>query len=176
MLLAKNILQLQEAQLDLFKKDGTQNQIDFHNWFITKSEHFNLAQVNRRLSKATSIRVDAQIKECYHNTWRASLEDFTLRYFEGFVWNKNLPIPIEHSWLVTLENKVVDPTLILSNMIVRKQLKEKGYDGHKHFHNRLGDEYMGVHIPTRTLNQFVFKTKATGGFLIEYWLKQRSEV
>lgn len=172
----KNILSFQQAQLSMIKKGGTENQIDYHSWFIKNAEHFHLAQVDQRLSEATSIAVDAQIKECYHNSWKGLMENLTARYFEGYVWSKNIPIPIEHSWLVTMEGRVIDPTLIINGEQLENQLEK--FNLKKHFgniKNRLGDEYMGVYFPTNVINKFVMKKKATGGFLIDYWLKQRSE-
>ena len=125
------------------------------------------------------LKINARVKECYHNTWLAVLGT-NLRYFEGFVWSKEVPIPLEHSWLVKPDGKVVDPTLGISSEETNRQMKRKwiakDYSLETTRENRLENEYVGVHIPTEILNKFVMKNKKTGGFLFEFFLSQGQEL
>lgn len=125
------------------------------------------------------LKINARVKECYHNTWLAVLRT-NLRYFEGFVWSKEVPIPLEHSWLIKPDGKVVDPTLGISTEETNRQMKRKwiakDYKLQTQRENRLENEYVGVHIPTEILNKFVFKNKRTGGFLFDFFLLQGQEL
>lgn len=171
--LCKNLIGFKEQELELLKKMDNPNPCRFLKWFLKNSEQFK--DVNKKLSEKVSLQVDAKIKECYHNTWKASW-DRGYKYYEGYVWSADVPLPLEHSWL-TSYNKIIDPTLIISNLEVKNQFKKK-YKGIKHVseRNRLGDEYVGVHIPTHILNKFVLKNEKTGGFLLEYFLSQGLEL
>jgi len=173
--LCKNLIGFKEQELDLLKKMNNPNPYRFLTWFLKNSEQFK--DVNKKLSEKVSLQVDAQIKECYHNTWKASWNR-KYKYYEGFLWSHNVPFPIEHSWL-TSYNKIIDPTMIIPMYEVKKQLKK--YHGIKDYVGR-GDfddydyEYAGIHIPTDILNKFVMKKKKTGGFLLEYFLSQGQEL
>jgi len=120
------------------------------------------------------LKIHAKVKECYHNTWLAVLGT-NLRYFEGFVWSKEVPIPLEHSWLVKPDGKVVDPTLGISTEETNRQMK-KQYRIESTRENRLENEYVGVYIPTQILNKFVMKNKRTGGFLFEFYQSQAKKI
>jgi len=133
--------------------------------------------VDKQLTEKVIKIINARVKECYHNTWKAVTEPTlrsNLRYFEGFVWSKEVPIPLEHSWLVKRDGKVVDPTLGISTEDTNKQLNKKwiakDYRLETTRENRLENEYVGVHIPTEILNKFVIKAEQTGGFLFEFFL------
>lgn len=183
MSLCKNIIGFKNQELGFLKTmTGNQNPYKYLSWFLKNSEQFN--EVNKQLSQKISTEVHAKIKECYHNTWKASYNR-NYKYYEGFVWSKDVPIPLEHSWL-TYNNKVIDPTMIIPIKEVNKQLRSK-YKGlqSKEENNRdrlsrdrlgIDTEYVGVNIPTETLNKFVMKNKKTGGFLLEYFLSQGLEL
>ena len=159
--------------LEKSKAPNLKNTLVYHKWFLKNSEQFN--EVDKYLTQKVIKIINAKIKECYHNTWKA-VTDLTLRsnlrYFEGFVWSKEVPIPLEHSWLVKPDGKVVDPTLGISTEDANKQMKRK-YRLETTRENRLENEYLGVHIPTNILNKFVIKAKQTGGFLEDYFLQKQ---
>jgi hypothetical protein len=48
-------------------------------------------------------------KQCYCNSALRALDDPTLRYCEGYCYNK--PFLFEHAWLIDERGMVVDPTL-----------------------------------------------------------------
>lgn len=50
-------------------------------------------------------------KMCYWNTYRLVARSKTLRYCEGYVGRKDLPIPIQHAWAIDRHDQVVDVTL-----------------------------------------------------------------
>lgn len=175
--LCKNLLEFKEMELKLLEKSNTKysnhNPLQYLKWFLKNSEQFT--QVNKELSEKVSIEVQAKIKECYHNTWKASWNR-KFKYYEGYVWSKHVPIPLEHSWL-TSNDKIIEPTLIIPNYVVKKQIKKYGvkdFEG-RHFDND-EYEYVGVHIPTKILNKFVFKAEKTGGFIIQYFMSQGQEL
>lgn len=144
----------------------------FHKWFLKNCEQFTT--VDKQLTEKVILKINARVKECYHNTWLAVLGT-NLRYFEGFVWSKEVPIPLEHSWLVKPDGKVVDPTLGISTEETNRQMKRK-YRLETTKENRLENEYVGVHISTEILNKFVMKNKKTGGFLFDFFLSQGQEL
>ena len=78
-------------------------------------------------------------KECYGNATKFVFRHHDAKYVEGFVINKELPIPIHHAW-VTFDGKtVMDPTL----------------DAEKY-------EYFGVEFDTSTLRKETVKLGVYG--------------
>ena len=165
----------------LNKSKHSGNQLKYLKWFLKNAEHF--ADVDIDTSHTVSREYECVVKSCYHNCWKivscGNLKN--LRYFEGYVWSKRVPIPLEHSWLVDSKGKVIDPTLIITGELAYKQMK-KEYKNieRKHFTDddkkRYGDEYYGVEFPIKDLNKLVFKHKKTGGFLIELFLSKGQEL
>lgn len=54
-------------------------------------------------------------KQCFDNATRIVIErlatgDTSVRYAEGYAMDAELPIPMQHAWLVDADNKVIDPT------------------------------------------------------------------
>lgn len=54
-------------------------------------------------------------KHCFDNATqllisRLAAGDTTVRYAEGYAMDAELPIPMQHAWLVNADNKVIDPT------------------------------------------------------------------
>ena len=170
----KNIMELQKAELTLLQENKNRNkQLDYKKWFIENLEEFY--EVDEKLSEIVAEKVQAKVKSCYQNSWKASM-DRSLRYFEGLVFSHDLPIPLEHSWLVTKDNKVVDPTMGISESEKEKQMKKKyGMERKGNLTRHFGDEYVGIHIPTETLNKFCWKKKMTGDFLIDYYLQEKKK-
>ena len=167
------IRQFHQREMELYQKGNWKTQLDYKVWFTEHSEEFT--EVDLKLSEKISKQVQAEVKECYANTWKASWNR-KYKYFEGFVWSKDIPIPLEHSWLVSKDNKVIDPTLIIDVKTAKKQLnrKYKGYNWTPS-ERKLGDEYVGVHIPTDKLNKFVLESKQTGGFLIQFYIQEKEK-
>lgn len=173
--LCKNLIEFKEQELKLLQKGNAGNSVKYLEWFLKNSEQFN--EINARLSAKVSVQVDAKIKECYHNTWKASWNR-NYKYYEGYLWSSRVPLPLEHSWLIS-NGKIIDPTMIIPDYEVEKQLKKYKVKEFKHIdRNFLDDkhEYVGVHIPTKTLNKYVFEHKKTGGFILEYFLSQGQEL
>jgi hypothetical protein len=55
-----------------------------------------------------------KIKNCFYNSQSIVLSHPKIfKYFEGFVYDENVPIPIEHAWL-EINRKVFDPTFELA--------------------------------------------------------------
>lgn len=54
-------------------------------------------------------------KQCFDNATqvlisRLAAGDTTVRYAEGYAMDAELPIPMQHAWLVDADDQVVDPT------------------------------------------------------------------
>ncbi len=176
-----NILEFKMMELKLLEKSKEKgnimsNQYKYLKWFLDNSEHFTDVDIDS--SHTVSRQHDCQVKSCYYNCWKVvscgNLKN--LRYFEGYVWSKRVPIPLEHCWLVDSKGKVIDPTLIISGDLAYKQMKKeypqwtrKDFDTSK---KRFGDEYYGIEFPIPYLNKLVFKHRKTGGFLIELFLSK----
>ena len=176
-----NILGFKEMELKLLSKtNNMSNQYKYLKWFLDNAEHFT--DINADLSHTVSRDNDCQVKSCYYNCWKAvsCANILNLRYYEGFVWSERVPIPLEHSWLVTPEGQVVDPTLIITGEVAYKQMK-KQYPNFtrkdfKTTERKTGDEYFGVDFPILYLNKLVMKNKRTGGFLLELFLSKGQEL
>lgn len=178
--LCKNLMKYKQWELEALKKFDNKrktngNPFKFLDWFLKNSEQFT--DIDKKLSEKVSIEVDAKIKQCYYNTWKGSWNR-EYKYYEGYLWSKKVPLPIEHSWLVS-DGKIIDPTMIIPSYKVKKQLKKYGMGGDNYEGRSFLDdqnEYVGVHIPTDTLNKFVMKSKKTGGFLLEFFLSECKEL
>ncbi|TAU07807.1 hypothetical protein ELI55_24615 [Rhizobium ruizarguesonis] len=54
-------------------------------------------------------------KQCFDNVTQVLISrlaacDTGVRYAEGYAMDAELPIPMQHAWLVDADNKVIDPT------------------------------------------------------------------
>lgn len=157
------IQHIEEMKLKLYHSNGEEDKhYRFQRWFLDNAKTFK--RVDKELSNKFSEKIQAQIKNCYYNSWRVANTDFTLDYYEGFVIDNELPIPIEHSWLVDKRGFVIDPTLIISGERFRKQMKKYG-GGEKDGVNRIGTEYFGVKFTNEQINKFAIETKRTGSYL-----------
>lgn len=153
---------MEEMKLKLYKKNGTKNfHYKFQKWFLDNAKSFT--KVDRKQSELLSKKVLAQVKNCYYNSWRGANSDFSLDYYEGFVIDKKIGIPLEHSWLVNKKGFVIDPTLIISGDMFNKQMKKYG-DTFKD-RNRIGSEYFGIKFTNGQINKYAIKTEMTGCYL-----------
>jgi hypothetical protein len=157
-------------ELEAYRKFKSQKfMLPYKEWFYKNARTFT--KVDEKISEKLSLQHDCQIKECYRNSWIATCGRPDLKYFEGFVASEEIPIPIEHSWIVNADGKVIDLTLIINGDRLGKQLKKNyGINEKSDRRSRLGDEYFGLQIPTDFVNKMCFKNKITGTFLFEYFM------
>ena len=172
-----HILEFKQMELNFLKKSNSMsNQYKYLKWFIDNSESFTDVDIDS--SHTVSREHDCKVKSCYYNCWKVvscgNLKN--LRYFEGYVWSKRVPLPLEHSWLVDSKGKVIDPTLIITGELAYKQMKKEYRNiDRRHYvddKKRFGDEYYGIEFPIKDLNKLVLKNEKTGGFLIELFLSK----
>lgn len=148
----------------------------YKKWLLGNGLTFK--NINKDLSKQVSQRIMARIKSCYYNTWSAiSYEDLELKYFEGFVYSKTVPIPIEHGFAVTSDGQVIDPTLAISGKELASQMKKIDPQRYYKARDRLGqdqfgDEYFGIEIPLEFVNHRILKEKQMTPSLFSYYLKE----
>lgn len=63
------------------------------------------------LARAPSWLTLGTRKECYKNSAHLALNNSEVQYTEGYALDLvDLPIPMEHAWVVDPEGKVIDPT------------------------------------------------------------------
>ncbi len=158
------LLEMEEMKLKLFSKNGNKDRhYQFQKWFLSKADLYTT--VDKELSQKVSESVNAKIKECYYNCWKAVNDrEFTnLDYCEGFVISDDLGIPLEHCWLTDPRGVVIDPTLIISGLQLEKQLKKYGRKSQRS--NRIGSEYLGINFKKQEVNSFAVQTKKAGTYL-----------
>lgn len=122
--------------------------LGYRKWLLNNFKYFTKVDVkeSKRLSE------NAQVKRCYHNCFN-EMTDSRFKYFEGYTWTEEIPIPLEHCWLVK-DDQVIDPTLAINV---------------KNITNRLGDEYLGVEIPKDFVFKKAVKVKKSGPFIFDYY-------
>lgn len=157
------ILEIERMKLKLYKRNGTKDRnYKFQKWFLSNAKMFT--KVDTIQSNELSIKTHSQIKNCFYNSWRVANSDSSLDYYEGFVIDEEVGIPIEHSWLVNKDGLVIDPTLIISGDRFNKQMKKYGgivKDGL----NRIGSEYFGIKFTNKQINKYALQTKKAGSFI-----------
>jgi hypothetical protein len=137
-----------------------------YNWFCENAEKFD--KVDKHASKEMADKYNCEVKSCYYNVFNADIQG-KYRYFEGYVIDNNLPLAVQHCWLVDRNGIVVDPTLIIPVDIDLE-------DGTtKHLEDRCGDTYIGVEIPREWVNKTAFKLERTGDFINEWFEKDTKE-
>lgn len=81
-------------------------QVKFYQYLLTHGKQFNIIDKE----KSEKIRTErlCKLKECYYNAQLMAL-DSDMKYYEGYAVSGQLPIPVEHAWLVS-NGKVIDIT------------------------------------------------------------------
>lgn len=137
-----------------------------YSWFCENAEKFD--KVDKHASKEMADKYNCEVKSCYYNVFNADIMG-KYRYFEGYVIDNNLPLAVQHCWLVDRNGIVVDPTLIIP---VDIDLED---GSKKHLEDRTGDTYIGVEIPREWVNKTAFKLERTGDFINEWFAKDIKE-
>jgi len=150
-----NLLQFKQNELKMFHEKFKDDAcFKFLKWFMNDSIY--ITDINLELSKELSK--NAEPKSCYANCFRI-LHKTNLRYIEGYVYSKKLPIPIEHAYMIDENNKIVDPTLAI-NESKTGMLQDQ--------------QYLGKIIDKTTLTNMLMKRKTYDNNLIELYLKTQS--
>ena len=147
----------------------------YYKWLAKNGRSFKVVNVkdSKRLGRM------GQVKNCYGNSWRAM--DFAgkkFRYFEGYFIKANLPIPIEHAFLVNELDQVVDPTMGMRPSDVKAGMRKyvkaglsngsfKPYD--------FGDEYFGVEIPKKWIDAELLRVQMFNGVALSYFLHLKDQ-
>ena len=105
-----------------------------------------------------AIQIKSKVRQCYTNCSKAILFDYSnkYRYVEGLMNYRG--IPLEHGFLINMDNEVVDITMGIDQKIRTMKAKEIGIDLKEKDHD-FGSEYFGVIIPRIPLIK-IFRTKA----------------
>lgn len=157
-----------EWELEAYRKFNDQRALKYKTWFFENSTTFT--EVDERLSKEIADRNQCRVKQCYHNVWISLSSRPDFRYFEGYEMSKGIPIPIEHSWIVTANGKVVDPTMILNGTTLQKQMKtDYKIIAEVNNESRLPLEYFGMELPKEFVLKMGIKTQRSGSYLLDYF-------
>jgi len=72
-------------------------QAHFYKWTLDKGNEFNVGEEASPKTEEfmNKLSFKPKIKECYYNSFMASIDNPELKYYEGWVVRKDLPIPIE---------------------------------------------------------------------------------
>lgn len=171
---AKMIIEFKKKEMQAFGKTNISNNKtfkEFTRWFLENACQFTREDVNIELSKMYADLIDAEIKQCHHNAWLTSITNKDLKYFTGFYISRTLPLPIEHSFLVTKNKRIVDPTSAITKEKMIEQAKKTRFThfASKHLEDMFGVEYMGIEIPLKILNNLITKNGATRNYLLDYY-------
>lgn len=63
-----------------------------------------------RMSRKVALRVRAVNRECWSNAFKGLTAGFDLHYAEGFAVADDIPMAVEHAWLIDPGRAIVDPT------------------------------------------------------------------
>jgi len=135
---------------------SNERQIRYKNWLITNSSIFSKQDVDLEESLRFYNQHATEIKQCFYNCWHG-LFNRHLKYFEGFVASKKIPVVFEHAWLVTRDNKIIDPTFIIPTPLDR---------------DRIPDDYFGMQLDTDWVLKYSVKVKKSGPFLLDYFCEE----
>ena len=51
-----------------------------------------------------------EMGQCFKNAYQLLISDEKLRYAEGFAWDVDVLLPLQHAWCVDVDGNVIDPT------------------------------------------------------------------
>jgi len=92
-----------------WKKFKSQSElVKYKEWILNEGTLFT--KVNIFLSQQLAKEYNCKIKSCYKNVWDIASIQSDFKFFEGYIWNKRIPMPMEHAFLVR-DGAVIDPTL-----------------------------------------------------------------
>lgn len=131
-------------------------QVEYKNWLITNSISFSKHDVDLKESERFHNMFDTKIKQCFYNCWHG-LFNRQLRYFEGFVASKKIPVVMEHAWMVTRDNKIIEPTFIIPTPLDE---------------DRIPDDYFGMELDTDWVLKESAIVKKSGPYLIDYYVQE----
>jgi hypothetical protein len=110
-----------------------QPQVKFYEYLFLHGEQFSAVDKE----KSEKIRTDrlCKLKECYYNAQLMAL-DSDMKYYEGYAVSGQLPLPVNHAWLVS-NGKVIDTT----------------------WHDLNKPDYFGIEIPKEFIQRHILDTE-----------------
>ncbi len=169
------MLQEQQMKLKWYEKDKNSVDYKFQKWLIDNSKTYT--KVDEVQSLKVSKQINAQVKGCYMNCFRA-VGIRGLSYCEGAVGGNDFLFPVEHAWLIDSNDNVIDPTLIISGNKLDKQMK-KMYDVGDNYNakrNRLGGQYHGVKFTNIQVSKIALKRKIHTTYLFDLFQEEHPEL
>jgi hypothetical protein len=108
-------------------------QAKFYEYLLLHGEQFS--EVDRKKSERIRTERFCKPKECYYNAQLMAL-DFDMKYYEGYAVSGQLPLPVEHAWLVS-NGRVIDIT----------------------WHDLSKPDYFGLEIPKEFIQKHILNTE-----------------
>ncbi len=71
--------------------------------------------INVELSRRLAEEQNCKARQCYANCQRIVLNLRPYAYCDGFLYDDDFSIPVNHAWLLDSEGRIVDPTRALQN-------------------------------------------------------------
>lgn len=153
------------SELETLAKGNRNGDTGFSEWFTDKASIFT--KVDDISSEEISRMIHAEKGHCYYNCFKAISPRRNLRYFEGFSWSYFEPSPVQHAWLVSKDNQVIDPTWILGDRRIRKKAEKSGIRSENVY--RLDEVYVGVEIPYDYVCSRVRDTYRSDSILLNFF-------
>ena len=124
----------------------------YHKWILKHGKSFKGSE---RDTKKESLLIEHNhphgIKKCYYNSQVLLTISDKFQYYEGWYITENLPIPLEHAFIV-YNGKVIDLTSNGRFQVI---------------------EYFGVPIPTKYVLLQILKDSKSDAFLFRYWREKQ---
>lgn len=97
----------------------SEKQLRYYTYLFENMQYFTDKDLYIPQTKKEIKYIDSAIpKRCFDNCIKIAMKDKKFRYFEGFYLGGKIPLPLEHGFLVTEDNKVFDPTAMCIDLEV----------------------------------------------------------
>jgi hypothetical protein len=143
-------------QVELMMRRGKHEHASkFYEWVLMEGRKFDKKDMGELTAEekhlVDSIKPRVRPKQCYYVNQLLATSDKRVKYWEGWVIDKRVLIPLEHSW-VTINGKVVD--------LVCEKIKSEPV------------EYFGVQVPTSFVAKNMLRTGVAQDVLSRFYFSE----
>jgi len=126
----------------------SEQQNDYYKWVLSQGKIFTDEDRNKDKEKELINQNHShKQKQCFYNSHILLTRYDDFEYYEGWYITENLPIPIEHGFIV-YKGKIIDITVNSKFKVI---------------------EYFGVKIPTEFVCTRILKNRYSDSMLFWYW-------
>jgi hypothetical protein len=145
-----------EALREMMKDNP--NAREFYEWVLREGREFkpkDFGELTKEEKRTIEdIKPCVRPKQCYYVNQILAIEDKKIQYYEGWVIDKKIPIPLEHSWAL-INGKIVD--------LVSKKIRNEPI------------EYFGVHVPTIFIAENMVRTGMAQEILGRFFFSKKEK-